>query len=179
MPVGFLMDIDNSQSTVPSYSWLKSSDDKFQYTLNPRNIVYIGLRDVDPAEKAFLKSLKIKHYNMSHVDEIGIKQIMKESLEYLNHHNGSEKRKIPIHLSFDIDALDVSEAPATGTSVPGGLTLREGRYIVEKLFDSGQLVSMDLVEVNPMLGKEGSDDVAKTVNAGHLLASFAMGTKYV
>ena len=43
----------------------------------------------------------------------------------------------PIHLSFDIDALDPMWAPSTGTQVRGGLTLREGDYIAECVAATG------------------------------------------
>lgn len=51
----------------------------------------------------------------------------------------------PIHLSFDVDALDPQWAPSTGTPVRGGLTLREGDYIAECVHETGSLVAMDLV----------------------------------
>lgn len=51
----------------------------------------------------------------------------------------------PIHLSFDVDALDPQWAPSTGTPVRGGLTLREGDYIVECVHETGSLIAMDLV----------------------------------
>lgn len=45
--------------------------------------------------------------------------------------------KKPIHLSYDIDAIDPSVTPATGTPVVGGLTYREGVYITEHLCQTG------------------------------------------
>ena len=51
----------------------------------------------------------------------------------------------PIHLSFDVDALDPQWAPSTGTPVRGGLTLREGDYIAESVHETGNLVAVDLV----------------------------------
>lgn len=53
----------------------------------------------------------------------------------------------PIHLSFDVDALDPQWAPSTGTPVRGGLTLREGDYIAECVHETGSLVAMDLVRL--------------------------------
>ena len=53
----------------------------------------------------------------------------------------------PIHLSFDVDALDPQWAPSTGTPVRGGLTLREGDYIAECVHETGSLVAMDLVSL--------------------------------
>ena len=57
----------------------------------------------------------------------------------------------PIHVSFDMDALDPSEAPGTGTPVKGGLSYREAHFVMEMLYDSGQLGSIEMVEINPIL----------------------------
>ena len=54
--------------------------------------------------------------------------------------------KKPIHLSFDIDALDPSLAPSTGTPVPGGLSIREGNYIAEELASTGER-NYDILEI--------------------------------
>jgi arginase len=78
----------------------------------------------------------------------------------------------PIHLSFDVDALDPMWAPSTGTPVRGGLTLREGDYIAESVAETGSLVAMDLVEVNPSLQAEGAYE---TVRAGCSIVRCALG----
>lgn len=78
----------------------------------------------------------------------------------------------PIHLSFDVDALDPQWAPSTGTPVRGGLTLREGDYIAECVHETGSLVAMDLVEVNPSLEAMGAEE---TVRAGCSLVRCALG----
>jgi arginase len=82
----------------------------------------------------------------------------------------------PIHLSFDVDALDPLWAPSTGTPVRGGLTLREGDYIAECVHETGSLVALDLVEVNPML-EVGINDIGahETVRAGCSLVRCALG----
>ena len=81
----------------------------------------------------------------------------------------------PIHLSFDVDALDPTFAPSTGTPVRGGLTLREGDYICEALHETGNLVAVDLVEVNPKLAAEGELGVQETVRAGCSIVRCALG----
>ena len=78
----------------------------------------------------------------------------------------------PIHLSFDIDALDPMWAPSTGTPVRGGLTLREGDFIAECVAESGNLVALDLVEVNPSLDAEGA---SHTIRAGCSIIRCALG----
>ena len=79
----------------------------------------------------------------------------------------------PIHLSFDVDALDPQWAPSTGTPVRGGLTLREGDYIAECVAETGSLVAMDLVEVNPQL--EEKPAAQETIRAGCSLVRCALG----
>ena len=95
----------------------------------------------------------------------GIGRVMELALGHI----GSDT---PIHLSFDVDGLDPQWAPSTGTPVRGGLTLREGDYIAECVHESGSLVAMDLVEVNPSLEAVGAQE---TIRAGCSLVRCALG----
>jgi arginase len=60
-----------------------------------------------------------------------------------------------LHVSLDVDFLDPAAAPAVGTTVPGGATVREGHLVMEMINDSGLLTSMDLVELNPFMDERG------------------------
>ena len=60
-----------------------------------------------------------------------------------------------LHVSLDVDFLDPSVAPAVGTTVPGGATVREGHLVMETIHDSGLMTSLDLVELNPFLDERG------------------------
>jgi len=135
-------------------------------------LVYIGLRDVDLGEKKILRDNKIKAFSMHDIDRHGIGKVMDMVLEYIG-------EDTPIHLSFDVDALDPTHAPSTGTPVRGGLTLREGDFICEAVHETGSLVGMDLVEVNPaILAGEGNAEtwqVQETVRAGCSLVRCALG----
>uniref|UniRef100_A0AAZ3QA68 arginase n=1 Tax=Oncorhynchus tshawytscha TaxID=74940 RepID=A0AAZ3QA68_ONCTS len=106
-----------------------------------------------------LKLLGIKVYSMTEVDRLGIAKVMEETCDYI-----FSKVKKPIHLSYDIDALDPSISPATGTPVVGGLTYREGIYITEHISQTGLLSAVDMVEVNPKRGRT-DDEISSTVNA--------------
>ncbi|KAM5165578.1 arginase-1 [Mantella aurantiaca] len=151
-PVSFLIkELQKKVPDIPGFSWVKPC-------LSAKDIVYIGLRDVDPGEHLILKTLGIKSYCMSDVDRLTITKVMEETIEYL-----VGKKKRPIHLSFDIDGLDPSVAPATGTPVPGGLTYREGMYITEQLYNTGLLSAVDMMEVNPSRG-ENEREKKLTVN---------------
>ncbi|XP_069344762.1 arginase-1 isoform X2 [Eulemur rufifrons] len=105
-----------------------------------------------------IKTLGIKYFSMTEVDKLGIGKVMEETLSYLL---GRKKR--PIHLSFDVDGLDPSFTPATGTPVMGGLSYREGLYITEEIYKTGLLSGLDIMEVNPSLGKT-PEETTRTVN---------------
>ena len=112
--------------------------------LSPRQIVYIGLRQVDPFERAQIEELGIKAFSMSEIDRLGMAAVFAETAEWLGDH-------ARWHVSLDADALDPLLAPGVGTPVDGGLTYREAHLLMESLAASGKVASVDLVEVNPIL----------------------------
>ncbi|XP_006873111.1 PREDICTED: arginase-2, mitochondrial [Chrysochloris asiatica] len=148
-PVSFLLrELQNKVPQLPGFSWLKPC-------ISSPDIVYIGLRDVDPPEHFILKNYDIQYFSMRDVDRLGIQKVMEQTFDQL-----IGQRQRPIHLSFDIDAFDPTLAPATGTPVAGGLTYREGMYITEEIHNTGMLSALDLVEVNPQLAT--SEEEVKT-----------------
>ncbi|ETW86170.1 hypothetical protein HETIRDRAFT_380456 [Heterobasidion irregulare TC 32-1] len=169
MPVSYLLSLSDSTSAGPTpanepapFSWLDSIH------LSPARIAYIGLRDIDAGEKALLRKHNIAAFSMHEVDRYGIGQVVEMALDKVN--PGRDK---PIHLSFDVDALDPSVAPSTGTPVRGGLTFREGHYICERIYETGLLVAVDLMEVNPSL--KDPESVKQTVAVGCSLVRAALG----
>lgn len=163
-PVSFALGLEDAM-VEPYKSWLPNPP------LNsPRRLVYIGLRDVDAGERKILRDLNIKAFTMHHVDKFGIGKVMEMALDYLN--DDTSRRDRPIHLSFDVDALDPSVAPSTGTPVRGGLTFREGHYICETVAETGALVAMDIVEVNPSLEEHAAE---QTIAVGCSLVRSALG----
>lgn len=113
------------------------------------NVCMIGLRSVDTAERIALEASQIHRHDMRDIDENGIKKPLEQFLHRVASANGL------LHVSLDVDFLDPSVAPAVGTTVPGGATVREAHLICEMLHDSGLLTSMDLVELNPFLDERG------------------------
>lgn len=143
-PLAFLTGIDELESDPEDeFKWLPRG------CLDFSRLAYIGLRDVDDFEKQAIKKHNITAYTMHDVDKYGIAKVVDMALERVN-----PGLKRPIHLSFDVDALDPFFAPATGTPVRGGLTWREGCYLCEEVYATGKMVGMDLVEVNPHLGED-------------------------
>ena len=130
--------------------------------VKPENIVLIGMRDLDVGERQYIKDNNIKTYTMAEVDRYGIKQVIKETIDYL------KEKTDGMHLSLDVDALDPVETPGTGTRVLGGLTYRESHFALEFLHNSNLVTSMDLVEVNPLI--DHNNDTAE--QAVGLVGSF-------
>jgi len=105
----------------------------------------LGLRDVDPGEAERIRRLGVAVYTMKQLDERGAAACMREALARVTTGTAG------FHLSLDMDALDPEEAPGVGTPVPGGLTYREAHLACEIVAETGKLLSMEVVEVNPIL----------------------------
>jgi arginase len=121
--------------------------------IKDENIVHIAGRDMDPGEVDLIKSSKIKAFSMENVRTHGADKIIKDSIEYL-------RGKVDaIHVSFDIDSIDSLFTPGTGTPVKDGLTIDDARKILVALAESGMMVSLDFVELNPLL--DNNDETAK------------------
>ena len=113
------------------------------------NICIIGLRSVDAAERAALGETAIHTHDMREIDEHGIVRPLAAFLTRVAEAGGQ------LHVSLDVDFLDPMIAPAVGTTVPGGATVREGHLVMEMISDSGLMTSLDLVELNPFLDERG------------------------
>ena len=167
MPLGLLMDHPEGNydfSTLPGFEFLVDGP-----RINPKQLVYVGLRDVDPMERVWIRQLGIKTFTMTDVDYLGIGEVMKQGLEHL--------KGRPLHLSYDIDSVDPVLAPATGTKVRGGLTYREAHFVAEFVAQSGALASAEIVEVNPTLSNDHGAD--ETVELGMQLITSFMGKSII
>jgi arginase len=129
----------------PNFEGLPKADNP----VDPKNICMMGLRSVDPPEHDRVLATGIDVHDMRAIDEGGIVGPLQAFLSRVREANGL------LHVSFDVDFLDPGIAPAVGTTVPGGATLREAHLIMETLCDSGLVTSLDLVELNPFLDERG------------------------
>lgn len=112
--------------------------------LRPRDVVMIGIRDLDGSERSELAASGVVVYTMRDVDELGMATVARRALARLNH--------LPrIHVSLDMDSINPEDAPGVGTPVPGGLTFRETHLLMEILAESGKISSLDVVEINPII----------------------------
>lgn len=163
MPVAILANICGE---VPGFEWMKN-DAKFDLS----RVAYIGLRDVDDGEKEIMEKYNVMGFYMEDIKKSGIESVVQQILDRA----GSR----PIHLSFDIDALDPKAAPATGTPVHDGLTITQGEYVCRTLAATGRLTSMDLVEVNPDLAVTPADLEQTCRSAVQLVVSVLEGANKV
>jgi len=104
----------------------------------------IGIRSVDPNEKKLVHDAGLEIFDMRYIDEHGMRRVMEEALDGMD-------GDTHLHVSFDVDFLDPSIAPAVGTTVPGGPTYREAQLCMEMIADTGLAASLDIVELNPAL----------------------------
>ncbi|MFV0437609.1 MAG: arginase [Desulfopila sp.] len=112
--------------------------------LDSDQVVIIGVRDLDPAEKIMVKNSGCTIFTMRDIDELGIHTVLQRALTAL-------QRFPRLHLSFDMDVMDPLEVPGVGTPSHGGLTYREGQLLMEIIADSNRLCSVDIMEINPIL----------------------------
>lgn len=145
-------DSGNLHGTPVAYFTGRSTFEGFPKVQNPvpqENVCIIGLRSVDDAERAALQDSDIHRHDMREIDEHGIARPLSAFLARVAAANGM------LHVSLDVDFLDPDVAPAVGTTVPGGATVREAHLVMEMLHDSGLMTSLDLVELNPFLDTRG------------------------
>ncbi|HEY8594811.1 MAG TPA: arginase [Devosiaceae bacterium] len=117
--------------------------------VDPRSVHMLGIRSVDPLERAALTAHHVNVADMRAVDEFGLARLTRRVIEAVKARNGM------LHVSLDVDFLDPDVAPAVGTTVPGGATVREAHLVMELLHESGTVASLDLVELNPFLDERG------------------------
>ncbi|HEU0124657.1 MAG TPA: arginase [Bryobacteraceae bacterium] len=117
----------------------------FSPKVDPRNVALVGVRDVDLLEATHVKKSGVRAFTMRDIDERGLPRVMEEALAV------TSAGTVGLHLSFDMDSVDPDEAPGVGTPVRGGITYREAHLAMELVADAARLVSLEVVEVNPVL----------------------------
>jgi arginase len=142
--------------------------DIFEWTpkVHGRNVALIGIRDVDGPERDLVRSSGVTAFTMRDLDERGLRNVMEQAIQIASEGTAG------FHLSFDMDAVDPDEAPGVGTPVRGGMTYREAHLAMETICDCSRMLSMEIVEVNPVL-----DTANRTALLGTELVMSAMGKK--
>jgi arginase len=138
----------------------------FSPKVSADNTVLIGIRNLDEREKDRIRASGARVFTMKDIDRMGVAAVMDAAIGLAG------KGTAGIHVSFDMDVCDPTIAPGVGTPVKGGLNYREAQLVMEMVADSGLLLAIDLVEVNPVL-----DDRNMTAILGAELAASALGQK--
>jgi arginase len=118
---------------------------KIKPMVEPRNVVLVGIRDLDAKERKLMKETGVHAFTMRDIDERGMREVMADALRFA----GDDTAGIAV--SLDMDFVDPSDAPGVGTPVRGGVTYREAHLALEMVADSRQRCSFELVEVNPVI----------------------------
>jgi len=128
------------------------------------HLVLVGIRDLDPPERAAVRDWGITCFTMRDIDEFGLREVMQRAL----HIATAESERLWV--SCDMDWVDPEDAPGVGTPVRGGATYREAQLAMEMIADTGKLVGLDIVETNPVL-----DERNRTAELAVQLAKSAFG----
>jgi arginase len=138
----------------------------FKPKAEPGNIVIVGARELDAQERKIMKKSGVHVFTMRDIDERGMREVMSDALKYAMDDTGG------VAVSLDMDFVDPADAPGVGTPVRGGVTYREAHLAMEMIADSESLVSMEVVEINPVI-----DEHNRTALLGVELVLSALGKK--
>jgi arginase len=138
----------------------------FKPKVEPRNVVIVGVRDLDAQERRLMKKSGVRVFTMRDIDERGMREVMSEAMKYAGDDTGG------IAVSLDMDFVDPADAPGVGTPVRGGVTYREAHLAMEMLADSEAMVSLEVVEINPVI-----DEHNRTALLGVELILSGLGKK--
>lgn len=111
--------------------------------VDPKNVCFVGTRDLDPGEKILMKKAGVTVFTMSDIDRQGFSVILQKVVKFF------KERVDVVHLSFDLDVLDPMFAPGTGIQLQAGLSNREGLLIMEEMCNTGLVKTAEIVELNP------------------------------
>ena len=131
--------------------------------VDPRDVCFVGTRDLDPGERELMKGAGVTVFSMSDVDRCGFPEILRRVRSFF------EGRVGRVHVSFDMDVLDPMFAPGTGIPLAAGLTNREALLLMEEMADTGLVRSAEIVEVNPVLDVRNQTAVLAVALAARLL----------
>lgn len=131
--------------------------------VNPRDVCFVGSRDIDPGERKLMKESGATVFTMSDIDRLGFPAVVKSVVAFFR------SRVDMVHVSFDMDVLDPMFAPGTGIPLAAGLTNREALLLMEEMADSGLVRSAEIVEVNPVLDIRNQTAVLAVALAARLL----------
>lgn len=156
MPLAMVSHLDNIEckvndpgsETVSYWEKIKKIGGDFP-KVDPKDIVFISVRDTEEPENHLIRKFGIKNFSTQEVREKGIESVASQALEILMNCK-------QIYISFDVDSLDSSISVGTGTPVPNGLTVEEAIQLNAYLIRDKRVCCWEIVEVNPTLDTENT-----------------------
>ena len=131
--------------------------------VDPKNVCFVGTRDLDAEEKKIMKTAGVTVFTMSDIERQGFPVIVTQVVDFFKTHTDI------VHVSFDMDVLDPMFAPGTGIPLPAGMSNREALLLMEEMSNTGKVKSADIVEVNPILDVRNQTAVLAVALAARLL----------
>ena len=114
------------------------------------DLVYFGVRDTEEPEEHAIAKNDIKNYRVDEIRYRGMDVCINETLEKLTDCD-------LIYISFDVDSMDCDLiSKGTGTPVSKGFDQEEIKEIINKIIESGKVVCVEVVEINPCLDNKGN-----------------------
>lgn len=164
MPLGAVTGLDNTQHQRNQLNAFEKTLWNEMKNLSPaypvvelENIVFVGIRDMEIEEKNLVKSRDCLIFDADYVQEQTATELVNKTKHHLRHCD-------IIYMSFDIDCLDKSIVPGTGTPVEKGPDAEKVLDLVSQLSRWERVVCFELSEVNPALDPSGKTvDVATQV----------------
>jgi arginase len=154
MPLAHLLGIDGGLDSLTSLAGEHAA-------IEPENVALVGIRDIDRGEAELIRNSGINVWTMADIDSKGMPRVVEEVREILCADTDG------FHVSFDVDGLDPEVVPGVGTTVPGGVSFREAHLLLEELAKTDKMISMEVVELNPLLDSCNQS----AINMVHLVAS--------
>ena len=130
------------------------------------NAALVGVHELDPGERRLIREMGLRVFTMRDVDERGMRAVMEEAIA------AASQGTAGFCVSLDLDFVDAAHAPGVGTPVRGGASYREAHLAMELLADSGAVLALEAVEINPVL-----DERNRTAELAVELILSALGKK--
>lgn len=157
MPLAAVLNEDNLDCQINEIDEVTCSDwEKLKKIGGPsakikaEHLIYFGVRDIEEQEDFLINKRAIRKFEVEEVRRRGVGEVARETGDRLAACD-------MLYISFDVDSMD-SEliSDGTGTPVPRGFVPSEVTLLLQEFVRMGKLVCIEIVEVNPLLDKQGN-----------------------
>jgi len=157
MPIAIAGRFDNAANavnaldavTLAHWEACKSLGRQGKENLDLRDLVYVSVRDTEPAEDAAIAQFGIPVFRTADIRRLGPEAVAQACLDHLCDAD-------ILYVSFDVDSMDAAICMGTGTPVAGGITADEAARINRRLVSDPRVVCWEICEINPELDLRNS-----------------------